>query len=106
MESDHLLYDPLPYDVVLFDAPTYATAERLAALLEPEWTSWIEPRRLGWTVGTELRADAHDLAPLLERALKVVTELELDDVRIELDGRSYSLSPRPAASPVRRSAVT
>ena len=106
MESDPLLSHTLLDDIVLFDAPTYAAAERLATLLEPGWKSWIEPRRLGWTVGTELRPGAADLAALLERALQVVTELELEDVRVELDGRSYALSPRPAEQPSRRAPVT
>ena len=86
--------DSTLFDVVLFELPSYLLAEALETRLGAEWNAWLEPRRVGWTIGVELRPDEGDLAVLLDAVVRWATDLRLPAVLFELDGRSYVLSPR------------
>jgi hypothetical protein len=85
--------DPLFEDVVLFELPSYHSADRLSRSLRSSWLAWMEPGDGVWLVGAALRPAADDLAVLLRSVAEWATECSFRAVAFRLDGRVYVVEP-------------
>jgi hypothetical protein len=88
-------------DIVLFDIPRPREADRLCERLQPDRLAWLHEHRGNWVVAASLTSEAGDLAALLRAVERWVEERGLDDVRFELDGRTYPLRRGPAEARLR-----
>jgi hypothetical protein len=84
-------------EVVMFEMPSEADAERLWLRLQPARLAWLHHRDDTYCVAAVLRAESEDLALLLRELEAWVADRGVHQVRFELDGRTYSLRGRAAA---------
>jgi hypothetical protein len=85
-------------EVVMFEMPSEAEAERLWLRLQPGRLAWLHRRDdETYCVAAVLRAETEDLALLLRELEAWVAESGVHQVRFELDGRTYSLRGRRAS---------
>jgi len=85
-------------ELVMFELPSEAEAERLWLRLQPGRLAWLHRREDDtYCVAAVLRAEAEDLALLLRELEAWVAETGSPQVRFELDGRTYSLRGRRAS---------
>lgn len=88
-----------PFDeIVVFELPEEAEAERLWLRLLPARLAWMHRRGDVQCVSAVLRAEPGDLALLLRELEEWLTERDLPEVPFELDGRTYSLRRRKRAT--------
>jgi hypothetical protein len=86
-----------PFDeIVLVELPSVEEAERLWLHLLPARMAWLHGKTDTQIVAVVLRAEADDLARLLRELEAWLLERGLPQAQFELDGRTYSLRPRPA----------
>lgn len=86
-----------PFDeIVLVELPSVEEAERLWLRLLPARMAWLHGLTDTRTVAVVLRAEVDDLARLLRELEAWLVERGLPRAQFELDGRTYSLRPRPA----------
>ena len=85
-------------DVVLFELPTRASSDALAARLRSRWPGWSEADDPVWLVAAELQGGEGELAQLLREAQAVLAELDLPYLRFCIDGRVYTLEAAPQES--------
>jgi hypothetical protein len=87
-----------PFDeILLIELPSDEEAERLWLRLLPARMAWLHQKDDAHLVAVVLRAEPDDLALLLRELEAWLAERVLPQLQIELDGRTYSLRPRPAA---------
>jgi len=84
-------------DVVLFELPTFESAQAFRVRLRPRWPGWSHNDEPVWLFAAELGSETGDLAVLLREAQAVVSDLDLPAIVFCLDGRSYVLD---AAEPM------
>jgi hypothetical protein len=89
-------------EVVLFEVPDGAEAQRLWLRLQEARLAWLQRDEDTFWVAAVIRAEAGDLALLLRDAENWVAERSLTSLPFELDGRMYELRPRRAAGIRRR----
>jgi hypothetical protein len=75
-----------------FEIPALAAAERLGDLLAERWRAWIHQTKDAAVVCAKLNGDPVDLAVLLRVVESWVEEESLCAIRYELDGRKYVLA--------------
>ena len=95
METDAYLDE-----VVLFDLPTAAFAERLVEHVGSERFGWCQVTYAGAFVGVLLTSDELDLAVLLRRVQAWAEQAGLTAIRYQVDGRIYLLDAKPAVQQV------
>jgi hypothetical protein len=87
-------------DIVLFELPTRAGAERLLRYVTPTRLSWLETTEGACIVGVFLHGEEADLALLLRHVQAWLGSSKLAAIRFELDGRPYVLETcKPALTP-------
>lgn len=84
-------------DVVLFELPTFETAQAFRTSLRPRWPGWSHDDEGLWLFAAEIGDETDGLALLLRQVQELLAELELLAIVFVLDGRSYVLA---AAEPV------
>jgi hypothetical protein len=88
-----------PFDeIVVFELPEEAEAQRLWLRLLPARLAWMHRRGDVHCVSAVLRAEPGDLALLLRELEDWLSERDVDAVPFELDGRMYSLRRRRRAT--------
>ena len=84
-----------PFDeIVVFELPEEAEAQRLWLRLLPARLAWMHRRGDVHCVSAVLRAEPGDLALLLRELEDWLSERDVSEVLFELDGRTYSLRRR------------
>lgn len=87
-----------PFDeMMLVELPSEEEAERLWLRLLPTRMAWLHGQDGAHLVAVVLRAEPDDLALLLRELEAWLVERGVAQAQFELDGRTYSLRPRPAA---------
>jgi hypothetical protein len=88
-----------PFDeIILFEMPSEDDAERLWLYLQPIRKAWLHQREETHLVVVVLRAEPADLGLLLRELEGWLAERDIPQLQFELDGRTYALRGRPAAS--------
>src|SRR5262249_2092086 len=84
-------------EVVMFEMPSEADAERLWLRLQPARLAWLHHRDDTYCVAAVLRAGSGDLGLLWGELEAWVADWGVHRVRFELDGGTYSLRGRAAS---------
>lgn len=88
-----------PFDeIVVFELPDEAEAQRLWLRLLPARLAWVHRRGDGHCVSAVLRTEPGDLALLLRELEDWLDERDVAEVPFELDGRTYALRRRKRAA--------
>jgi hypothetical protein len=81
-------------EIVLFELPTEADAERLEKHLAGQRLAWLQGGDIAAIVGVLLNPEDGDLAVLLRSVEAWLGSVGFAGIRFEVDGRTYVLEAR------------